>query len=287
MNNEIIVVKQLPVIQEQLQQIKAQVTARVENALSLVCDENSVKIVKEERASLNKELKYWEEKRKEVKKAVLSPYEQFEAVYKECISDNYKKADVELKAKIDSVENGLKKEKVAEVRAYFDEYRDSKIYDGVKWIVFENANINVTLSASMKSLKAQAAEFIDRICDDLNLIDTQEHKDEILFHYKKIDGFSFLNASKSITFVAEKYKAIELEKEKEAERQAKAEAEKKAAEKVDTVVETLTPPTDEPFTLAPPVEKEKIVQTTFTLKGTKTQLKEVKDFIIKKGIEIV
>ena len=280
MNNEIIVVKQLPVIQEQLQQIKAEVTERVENALSLVCDESTVKFVKEERASLNKELKYWEEKRKEVKKAVLSPYEQFEAVYKDCISDNYKKADAELKAKIDSVESELKERKAAEVKAYFVELCQAAQID---FVTFENANINVTLSASMKSLKEQAAQFVGRVCDDLNLIQVQEHKDEILFHYKKRDGFSFLNASKSITFVVEKHKAIEAEKAKEAERQAKAEAEQKAAEKVDTVVETLTPPT----AVEPPVEEEKILQATFTIKGTLAQLKSVKNFIIEKGIEML
>ena len=278
MNNEIIVVKQLPVIQEQLQQIKAQVTARVENALSLVCDENTVKIVKEERADLNKELKYWEEKRKEVKKAVLSPYEQFEAVYKECISDIFKKADTELKTKIDSVENELKEQKAADVKAYFEELCQAA---QIEFVTFENANINVTLSASMKSLKTQAAQFVGRICDDIALIDVQEHKDEVLFHYKKIDGFSFLNASKSITFVAEKYKTIEAEKAKEAERQARAEAEAKAVEKV----EEIAPPIVEP--IAPPVEEEKILQLTFTIKGTMAQLKEVKNFIIEKGIEIV
>lgn len=272
MNNEIIVVKQLPVIQEQLQQIKAQVTARVENALSLVCNKDTVKIVKEERAALNKEKLFWEEKRKEVKKAVLAPYENFEAVYKECISDNYKKADAELKAKIDSVENELKEETKTEIKAYFDEYLQSKDID---FVTFENANINVTLSASKKSLKEQAKAFIDRICDDLALIDVQEHKDEILFHYKKIDGFSFLNASKSITFVAEKYRAIEAEKAKEAERQAKAEAEAKAVEKV----EEIAPPIVEP--IAPPVEEEPILTTKFTVRATKTKLKALKEFLEK------
>ena len=64
MNNELIVVKQLPVIQEQLQQAKKAVSARVEAACSLVCNEDTVKSVKEERAKLNKEFKLWEEKRK-------------------------------------------------------------------------------------------------------------------------------------------------------------------------------------------------------------------------------
>ena len=177
MNNEIIVVKQLPIIQEQLQQIKADVTARVETALSLVCTEDTVKVVKDERASLNKELKFWEDKRKEVKKAVMTPYEEFEAVYKDCISDIFKKADVELKGKIDSVEKALKDEKETKVKEYFTEYLASK--NITMPLTFECANINVTLSASLKSLKEQAKAFIDRVCDDLALIETQEYKEEI------------------------------------------------------------------------------------------------------------
>lgn len=280
MNNEIIVVKQLPVIVEQLQTIKAEVTEKINYAMSLVCDENTVKEVKSVRADLNKEFAFWEDKRKEVKRAVISPYEQFEAVYKDCITEVFKKADRDLKTKIDSVEAALKAEKEKEVCDYFEELCQAANID---FLTFGMANIKVTLSASMKSLKEQAKAFVDRVCDDLNLIQVQEHKDEVLFHYKKPDGFSFLNVSKSITFVAEKHKVIEAEKAKEAERQAKAEAEQRAAKRVDMVVEKLTPPT----AVEPPVEEEKILQATFTIKGTLAQLKEVKNFIIEKGIEML
>ena len=50
-------------------------------------------------------------------------------------------------------------------------------------------------------------------------------------------------------------------------------------------METLTPPTVEP--IAPPVEEEKIYKTTFTILGKKSQIKEVKDFILSKGLEIL
>lgn len=267
MSNEIIVVKQLPEIEERLQTIKADVTERVNEAMSLICTEETVQTVKKYRAELNKEFKGWEEKRKEVKKVVMSPYEQFEAVYKDCITDVFKKADADLKGKIDSVEAELKDQKEAEVREYFYEYLASKNID---FVTFENADISVTLSASKKSLKEKAKAFIDRVCDDLNLIDTQEHKEEIMYEYKR-----FLNVSLAITTVATRYKAIEAEKAREAERKAREEAAKAAAEKVETVVETLTPPTmvevmsvDEPvFTLK------------FTVRGTKAKLKALKEFL--------
>lgn len=274
MKNEIIVVKQLPEIEEHLQAIKEEVTIKVNDALSLVCNETTVKEVKAVRASLNKDLKDFEERRKAVKKAIMTPYEAFESVYKDCISDTYKKADIELKKKIDSVENELKEQKTAEVKGYFDEYRDSKIANGITWIGFANANINVTLSASMKSLKEQAKAFIDRICDDLSLIDTQEHKDEILYEYKQS-----LNVSNAITTVANRYKAIEAAKAAEEERKAREQAAAEAAAKVEAVA----PPTVEP--IAPPVEEEKVYTLKFTVKATMPQLKALKEFLNNGGYD--
>lgn len=275
MENNIIQVKQLPIIVEQLHEVKAEVTTKVEQALSLVCTEDTVKDVKKVRSELNKELKDYEERRKAVKKAIMTPYEQFEMVYKDCISNTYKKADTELKGKIDSVENELKEQKKAEVKGYFDEYLTAT---GIDFVTFENANINVTLSASMKSLKEQAKAFIDKIVDDLNLIDTQEHKDDILYEYK-----ASLNVSAAITTVTNRYKAIEAAKAREEERKAREQAEAEAAAKVESVVESVVPPTVEP--IAPPVEEEKTYTLKFTVRGTMPQLKAVKEFLNNGGYD--
>ena len=273
MNNEIIIVKQLPVILERLEIVKADIKARVETALSLVCTEDTVKTVKEVRANLNRELKDWEEKRKEVKKAVMTPYEQFETVYKDCISDIFKKADADLKGKIDSVEKELKEEKATKVREYFTEYLESK--NITMPLTFECANINVTLSASLKSLKEQAKAFIDRVCDDLTLIETQEYKDEIYLEY---NSSYFLNVSGAITAVINRHKAIEEAKAREEERRAKAEVEQKA---VEQVVEALTPPT----VVSPAENEEQIFTLTFKVKGTKTRLKALKEFLNNGGYD--
>lgn len=274
-NNEIIAVTQLPVITEQLRVIKEQVTGRVNDALSLACTEETVQTVKRARAELNAELKFWEEKRKEVKKAILKPYEAFEAVYKECVSDVYKTADAELKGKIDGVENELKEEKAAEVKAYFDEYLASK--NITMPLTFECANINVTLSASRKSLKEQAKAFIDRVCDDLELIDTQENKEEI---YHEYTTSWFLNVSGAIKAVTNRHKAIEEARAREAERVAREQAAKQAVEKVEEVVEILAPPVVET-----PAVEEKTFTLTFKVKGTKAQLKALKEFLNNGGYD--
>lgn len=272
--NEIIEIKQLPVIVEQLQTIKADVTARVETALSLVCTEDTVKTVKQARAELNNELKGWEEKRKEVKKAVMSPYEQFEAVYKDCITDVFKKADNELKDKIGAVENELKAQKAAEVKAYFAEYAESV---NVDFVTFEQAGINVTLSASLKSLKEQAKAFLDKVNDDLTLIATQEYKTEILVEYKRT-----LNVSAAITSVVNRYKAIEEEKAREAERQQR----EQAAKAVENKVEEIAPPVVEPAITAPTVEEaDPVLTLAFKVTAPKSKLKELKAFLINGGYD--
>lgn len=278
MSNEIIVVKQLPIIVEQLAQVKETVLQRVTTATSLVCTDETVKEVKKARAELSAEFKAWEEKRKEVKTAVMTPYEQFEAVYKDCVSDAYKKADADLKAKIDEVEQELKNKKAAAVKEYFAEYLTSK---NIGFVTFEQANINVTLSASLKSLKEQAKAFIDRICDDLALIETQEHKAEILVEYRQT-----LNASAAITSVTARFKAIEDEKKRmeeeaarkaaEAERIAEIEAEAPAPEPVMSPAEPV-----EPAEVVPAQEKEYTLR--FAVTATKNKLRELKTFLDNGG----
>ena len=274
-STEIIVVKQLPVIVEQLAQVKEAVIERVKTATSLVCTDETVKEVKKARAELNAEFKAWEEKRKEVKTAVMTPYEQFETVYKECVSDTYKKADADLKTKIDGVEKELKDKKAAEVKEYFDEYLDSK---GIDFVTYEQANINVTLSATMKSLKEQAKTFIDKLGDDLALIDTQEHKAEIMVEYKKT-----LNVSAAITSVNARFKAIEDEK-----RRIEEAEERKAAEEqhIAEITSMLPEPEPEPE-IVPPVEEkpeeEKVYTLRFTVTARKDKLRELKAFLDNGG----
>ena len=55
MSNELIIVKQLPQIEEHLKERSEEIEKKVENAKSLICTEENVKTIKEVRAELNKE----------------------------------------------------------------------------------------------------------------------------------------------------------------------------------------------------------------------------------------
>lgn len=276
--NEIIEVKQLPVISEQLAKIKTQVAERVEKVSALVCTDDTVKEVKKARSELNAEFKAWEDKRKEVKAAVLTPYEQFEAVYSDCISNSYKEADKILKKKIEDVERELKDKKAAEIKAYFAEYLASASID---FVTFEQANINVTLSASMKSLKEAAKNFIDKVVEDLNLINTFNNSAEILVEYKKS-----LNVSASITNVTARMQAIEAEKKRQEAEQERKESEAKRVEEVKQAAKS-----EAPEALPAPKQEEnkdeQILTLRFQVTASRSKLKLLKSFLDNGGYEYV
>ena len=265
-NKELIIIKQLPIIEEKLKELSKEIDEKVENAKSLVVSEETVKEVKKTRAELTKDFKELEEQRKLVKEKVLAPYMAFEEVYKTYVSDKYKSADIELKTKIDQVELEQKKAKEQEVRDYFEEYKQSKNID---FITFENMNLNITLSASLKSLKEEAKAFVDKVESDLNLIETQEAKIEIIVEYKKD-----LNVSRAITEVNERIKRLEEEKKKQEEIQVKKVEEQKVIEKVEEVIKA-------------PIEemKEEIFEMTFKVKATINKLKELKSFLNQGGYD--
>lgn len=273
-NNQLIVIKQLPEIAENLKSVSADIEKRLETAKQLVCTEENVKEIKNVRTLMKKEFAEFETKRKEVKEKVFAPYNEFEKVYKECISDKYKKADTELKTKIDDVENELKKQKEQEIKEYFEEYRQSKEIDFIKW---EDTKIKVGLSDSKKSLKERAKSFIDKTVDDLNLIETQEHKEEILVEYKQS-----LNASQAITTVTSRFKAVEEEKRKQEELvNMKLKEQTKATQEA---LERFIPKEEQEVLQAPVEEKqEEILTLRFTVRATRTKLKELKQFLENGG----
>lgn len=282
---ELIIVKQLPQIEEHLKELSTEVDKKVESAKSLVCTDENVKAIKQVRADLNKEFKEVEQQRKIVKEQILAPYMKFEDIYKTYISEKYKSADIELKSKFESVENELKTKKQQEVREYFEEYKNANDID---FVTYEQIGINVTLSASMKSLKEQAKQFIDKVVDDLKLIETQEHKAEILVEYKQT-----LNVSKAITTVTNRFKAIEEEKKRQEElkKRQMEEAQRIAEQNIKMQTEETKKALDNfvvPEVLQAPVIEEKteeILTLKFTVRGTRTKLRELKQFLENGGYD--
>lgn len=288
MVNELIVIKQLPVIEDQLREVKATIQAHVDEALSLACTEETYKIVKSTRAALNKEYVALESRRKQVKAEILAPYERFEATYKECVGDLYVDADKKLKQRIAEIEGSLRQQKEDKVSSYYAEYLKSLGLDPAI-APFSRSGIKTTLSESEKSLKARAKAFLDGVESDLRLIATLENKDEILVEYRRT-----LDVSDAVTTVSDRHKAMERERLRREEAEA-VRAEKEAAaalvsevigeESFDQIqIPTAVPDPEAPKDAAPE-SGEPIYEVRFSVKGTKQKLRSLKDFLENGGYE--
>ena len=178
--DSLIVVQQLPIIKEQLHSIKAQAQESVKEALSLACTEETLKVVKERRAALNRDRKDLDARRMAVKKQIMQPFEDFDEVYKECVTDVYGPADEALKGKITDMEAGLKADKEKKVKDYFAEMVKAS---GVEWVTYEDVGVAVTLTASLKSLKAKVKEYVEKVAADVACINGMENAPEIMAEY--------------------------------------------------------------------------------------------------------
>lgn len=204
-----IILKQNAVIQHDLLNVGKMVDERLKelNIENLVATDDTIKAMKSLRADLNKEFKDFEEQRKTIKNLVAKPYMTLEEVYKEQVSEKYNGAISTLKSKIDEHEIKIKLEKKEVVESYFDECVDFSGFDFVK---FDDVGININLSTSIKKYREEVDAFIAKINDDLNLIETQEEKAQILVDYKKD-----LNVARAINDVKERIASERIEKERQ------------------------------------------------------------------------
>lgn len=284
MSNDLIVVRQLPVIEDQLRSVRDTIQARVDAVLNMDCTEDTYKEVKKARAELNAQYRALEERRKEVKKQVEAPYKRFEEVYKAYAGDFFTKADKTLAQKIAAVEGGLREKKADKIRAFFTEYRES-LSIPADLAPYERAGIAVTLSASEKSPKTQAQAFLDRVKEDLELIATQEHSDEILVEYRRT-----LNAAQAVKAVTNRHAEIERQRKAREEAAAAAERRQAAEAAVMRAAEPAQPdetpvqppvavPVAAPAAEAPTAHPTKTFNTAFRVYGTLEQMKALKKFL--------
>ena len=286
---QVITLKQLPIIEEHLQLVKADVETRTKNAMQLVCTEETRSDVKKIRAELGKEFAAMEEQRKRVKEAIMEPYNQFEAVYKDCISDPYKKADAELKRRVDDVETGLKAEKVKKIQSYFAELCKA---NNLPWLRFEQMNLKIGLSTSVNGTKTALTSTVLKIAEEVQELSRHEDAAELLVEYKKS-----LNVALALSTVRARHAMIELQKQRVAECRAALEQQHAAEENVQQAIEEAqqdaAPPVEEvsapeeeqPVAVQEPEETQPTVyEVKFAVRGTIEQLKKLKQFIMQEGM---
>lgn len=205
-------IKSVGEIESNMKEVKGYVEELNNYYKNVTFTEETLKQAKEEKAKVNKFKTEVADYRKKITAEYNKPIKVFEDTAKETeklLSETYNT----INQQVEGFEEKQKQQKEQEIKEYFEEYKTANDID---FVSYGQAQINVTLTASIKSLKEQSKNFIDRIVDDLKLIETQECKEEILVEYKQN-----LNVSKAIQEVANRHKLLEEEKKRQEEKQNK------------------------------------------------------------------
>lgn len=255
-------IQNTPKITNNMAKIKKNAIAICEFYKKLVITDDMVADIKKDRANINKMIDEVKKKRIATIKEFKKPIEEFELLAKETEKILTKASDT-CKISIDKYENEIKKAKENSLKNYFNELISAKNIDFVN---FERIDLNITLSASEKSLREQINDFVTRIDNDLAIISTMANRVEILAEYK-----IFLDVKQAIQTVEERNKRIEFEKQRQAENEARKQAEKEHIEEIKSII--------------PKQKIEQQFKMTFTVKGTKIQLQQIKNYLETLGVE--
>lgn len=272
--NELIKVESLPKIFYQLEEIGKVVDNALVGINDMVCNEDNKKEVKKRKQEITAFKNLMETKRKQIKEQVLEKYNEFNSKYEEEVKTKLVNAENILTEKYTAIEIQQKQDKENELREFVEQHcKDKNVH-----IEFDRIGLNITLSASIKSLKEQALAFIDKVVSDLKLIELEEYKSEILLEYN--ESLDFVKAK---TTVIDRHKKLEAIQEKQKEVQLRIDEEAKIVEQVEEVIEEITPPVEIETTTIDDTEEQLIV--SFTVKGSKGKIKKLKEYIIELGLE--
>lgn len=271
--NEIIRVETLPVIFQQLEVVGVMVDEELEKFKNIECTEENKQEVKKTRTYINNTLKVFEDKRKEIKAQVLEAYNQFNDKYELEVKTKLENASNDLKMKIDYIESSQLAEKEIELGNFIEEHIKANHLENILKDVSEIvrlANLKVNLSSSMKSLKEGALAFIQRVANEVKLIELEETPSNLLYEYQQ-NGFDLTKAK--LTLIERQRQIEELAKQREQVQEVV-----KQEEKIVEQVEEIVAPKEV-------VEEQEVISVTFTITDTKENIIKVREFMKELGVK--
>lgn len=263
---------QAPVISEDLDNVRRQLDLVLAEVGQLPADDDSLKRVKALRADLSKRFATMEEQRKEVKRQVMQPYTQAEEKYKACIADPYRAADQKLKEWVDGYQDDMKRSCEQELREYFEELCQAQ---GVEFLRFSQAGVRVDMAMARQKEPRKAMEqleaFVLRVRGELDTILALEDAAEVLVEYRQN-----LDLSEAILVVRQrKAAALRAAEQVQAAQEASELESRHRAQLLATAPEIREQlPEEERYTL------------TFTVTGTKPDLKALKAYILSSNLTL-
>ena len=271
--NEIIRVETLPVIFQQLEVVGEMIDEELEKFKDIECTEENKQEVKKTRTSINNTLKVFEDKRKEIKNQVLEAYNQFNDKYELEVKTKLENASNDLKMKIDYIESTQLAEKEIELGNFIEEHIKANHLENILKDVSEVvrlANLKVNLSSSMKSLKEGALAFIQRVANEVKLIELEKTPSNLLYEYQQ-NGYDLTKAK--LTLIERQRQIEKLAKQRE-QVQEVVKQEEKIVEQVEEIVAP-----KEVF------EDQEVITVTFTITDTKENIIKVREFMKELGVK--
>lgn len=220
------------VIEFNFAELKQEITEKAALYKNMVYTDETIKEAKADKATLNKFITALEDKRKEVKKQCLQPYEDFEKQIKELVAIVDEPVRL-INEQVKAYEDKKKADKLEKIKEFWEsvEHPDwltcNKIFDQ-KWL-------NAT--TSMKKVEEAIKERLKQICSDMDTLNSlPEFAFEAVEEYKQS-----LDVNRAI---AEGQQLADIQRRKqEAEAAKAAETEAQQAAQPDPVVtEEKTPP---------------------------------------------
>lgn len=275
MSDELMRLSQLPQIEERLRDVKAEWEQTAAENMSLVCTADTIQSVKTARADMTKLFNELEEQRKAVKAQYMERWNAFEATYKACITEPYRRADADLKRKIDETEGAIKAECEERCVAYFHELC---AVHGVDFVSWPQLNIKIDLTSAKqktpRKLFDQISEKVAAIADGMDKIDRESDpadRDEIMSEYKQC-----LDVGTAVLRVQDRKNRLKAEQQAAAEREERRRAEQEAEAKVDAAIAATAPPIE--------VKAEPLLTVAFKATATREKLIALREWMKTEGI---
>lgn len=277
---DLIKVKQPAIIEERLRAMKQQIEEKTSAAMALICTEENLQTVKALRTEIRNDFAEIEAQRKAAKEVALAPWNEFESVYKLCISEPFGKADADLKSKVSEVESGIKATCEAGLREYFTELCEA---EGVQWLTYERAGIVVDMTSARqkvpKKLREKITQFVTGVSRGVSLIADMDFADEIMVEFKRT-----LDAAEAISIVQERHRRVEAERVSMQTHQETSRAESVHVAEVKAAEEAFSPPSVVSPVNGNQTDTEKCY-AAFKVTGTLNQIIALKKFLMDGGYE--
>lgn len=269
-------VEALPVVKFNKEEIMNEISNRMQYYSNIEVTEETMKESKTDLANLRKFRDSFEEKRKELKKKFLKPYEDFEKEYKEIIELIDRPLNL-INAQLQKLEFEQKETKKKNIKLYYD--KQSK--DIVELVPFERIFKDKWLNktCTTKSIKDEIAEFVKSFKCGYETIKNLKQKYEKQIIDKFIQTFDLSVA------LAEGKRLEQQEKNKNILEQTYSQQKKDEA-KVEHLNKLYGFQKEETASTTQPQEPKKYV-VTLQFTATCEQLKALKQFLIEQNIEFI